>query len=245
VFDHVTVRVSDAQASLRFYDTVFAPIGKERTDDGSFVEWDDWGIQQASAEHPVSRNLHVGFWVPSHDLVGAFWRAGVEAGYEDAGEPGPRPQYGDDYFGGFLRDPDGNSIEAVYLDDRPRTPGQIDHLWIRVADVAAARDFYGTLAPHLGVHPGTDEPERAQFRSDTGTFSLVAGGQPTERVHLAFPAPDHATVDAFHAAALAAGHADNGGPGERAQYHPGYYAAFVLDPDGHNVEAVDHGTRGW
>jgi catechol 2,3-dioxygenase-like lactoylglutathione lyase family enzyme len=244
VFDHVTIRVSDEQASLRFYDTVFAPIGKERTDDGSFIEWGDWGIQQANAEHPVSRNLHVGFWVPSHDLVRAFWRAGVEAGYADDGEPGPRPQYGEDYFGGFLRDPDGNSVEAVYLDDRPRTQGQVDHVWIRVADVATAREFYRTVAPQLGIRLDTDEPERAQFSSATGTFSLVAGGEPTAHVHLAFPVADRARVDAFHAAALAAGRPDDGGSGKRAEHHPDHYAACVLDPDGHDVEAVGHGVRG-
>jgi catechol 2,3-dioxygenase-like lactoylglutathione lyase family enzyme len=59
-------------------------------------------------------------------------------------------------------------------------------------------------------------------------------------VHLAFPADDDATVRAFHAAALAAGYTDHGAPGERPQYHPGYYGAFVLDPDGHNVEVVNH-----
>ncbi len=62
------------------------------------------------------------------------------------------------------------------------------------------------------------------------------------RVHLAFQAPDRATVQAFHRAALAAGGVDNGPPGERA-YHPGYYAAFVLDPDGNNIEAVCHGPH--
>jgi predicted lactoylglutathione lyase len=63
----------------------------------------------------------------------------------------------------------------------------------------------------------------------------------TENVHLAFPAPDRETVGDFHAAATAAGHASNGAPGERSQYHDGYYAAYVLDPDGANVESVFHG----
>ena len=68
-----------------------------------------------------------------------------------------------------------------------------------------------------------------------------ADGRPlTEHIHLAFPAQDDATVRAFHAAALAAGYEDHGGPGESAVYHPGYYGAFVLDPDGHNIELVNH-----
>ena len=218
---------------------MFATIGVARASD----EWGDWSIAASDAGHPVTRNLHVGFFVATHALVGAFWRAGVRAGYRSDGEPGPRPQYGPDYYGGFLLDPDGNSVEAVCLDDRPRRDAQIDHLWIRVADVAAARRFYATIAPHAGFAAGTDEPRRAQFRGPGGTFSLVAGGPVTEHAHLAFAAPDHAAVDAFHAAALAAGYRDNGAPGERSEYHPGYYAAFVLDPDGNNVELVDHGRR--
>ena len=65
-------------------------------------------------------------------------------------------------------------------------------------------------------------------------------GAPTENVHMAFPASDDATVDAFHRAAVAAGYRDNGAPGERPRYHPGYYGAYVLDPDGNNVEVVNH-----
>jgi catechol 2,3-dioxygenase-like lactoylglutathione lyase family enzyme len=73
------------------------------------------------------------------------------------------------------------------------------------------------------------------------SFSLIDDDRAlTQHVHLAFPARDDATVRAFHAAALGAGYEDNGAPGERAVYHPGYYGAFVLDPDGHNVEVVNH-----
>jgi catechol 2,3-dioxygenase-like lactoylglutathione lyase family enzyme len=84
-----------------------------------------------------------------------------------------------------------------------------------------------------------DEPDRVRFRGEGASLSVVAGEAPTENVHLAFPAPDNETVRAFHRLALAAGYRDNGGPGER-RYHPGYYGAFVLDPDGNNVEAVCH-----
>ena len=66
-------------------------------------------------------------------------------------------------------------------------------------------------------------------------------GEPTRPIHIALAAPDQATVDRFHEAALGGGGRDNGGPGERPHYHPGYYAAYVLDPDGNNVEAVFHG----
>ena len=74
---------------------------------------------------------------------------------------------------------------------------------------------------------------------ESGSFSLVAG-TPTEHLHLAFPANRNETVAAFHRAATEAGYRDNGGPGERPIYHAGYYSAFVLDPDGNNVEVVNH-----
>ena len=100
---------------------------------------------------------------------------------------------------------------------------------MRVADVAAAKRFYETIAPHAGLSLGHDSPERARFTGAAGSFSLVSG-TPTE----------NATVDAFHAAATGAGYRDNGGPGERPVYHAGYYGAFVLDPDGNNIEVVNH-----
>src|SRR5437870_3164064 len=93
-----------------------------------------------------------------------------------------------------------------------------------------------------GLHLRRDLRERAQFADGTrhgGSFSLVAGS-PTRGLHVAFAASDDATVDAFHGAALAAGYRTNGPPGERPHYHPGYYAAFVLDPDGNNIELVNH-----
>jgi catechol 2,3-dioxygenase-like lactoylglutathione lyase family enzyme len=77
------------------------------------------------------------------------------------------------------------------------------------------------------------------FAGPDGSFSIVHG-EPTKNAHIAFGATDNATVDAFHRAALAAGYRDNGRPGERPVYHPGYYGAFVLDPDGNNVEVVNH-----
>ena len=78
-----------------------------------------------------------------------------------------------------------------------------------------------------------------QFTSPGDSFSVVQAGEPTAHVHLAFETDDNATVDAFHRELTAAGYADNGPPGER-HYHPGYYGAFVLDPDGNNVEVVNH-----
>jgi catechol 2,3-dioxygenase-like lactoylglutathione lyase family enzyme len=238
VFDHVTLRVSDRQASTRFYDTVLGVLGIDRADGELFAEWGDFSVAQATAEQPVTRRLHVGFVAASRAEVDAFWRAGTSAGYRDDGAPGPRPQYRDDYYGAFLLDPDGNSAEAVHHGDL-RRGGAVDHLWIRAADVAASKRFYEMVAPHAGFRLANDRPGHAHFAGASGSFSVVSG-TPTEHLHMAFPASDDAIVQAFHEAAVAAGHRDNGGPGERAIYHAGYYGAFVLDPGGNNVEVVNH-----
>lgn len=241
MFDHVGIRAADHRASARFYDTVLGAIGIARSaTSDQFTEWHDFATGQAESRRPPTRNLHVGFVAPSRDAVDAFWRAGVRAGYRSDGAPGPR-DYTPEYYGAFLRDPDGNSAEAVHR-EALRRDGTVDHLWIRVADLDAVRRFYELVAPHIGAKPAGDDPDRAQFVRDGlggGTFSLLRG-EPTRNLHIAFPAPDDATVDAFHAAAVGAGYRDNGAPGERPRYHPGYYAAYVLDPAGTNVEAVNH-----
>ena len=238
MFDHVTIRASDVAASERFYRAVLPAIGIELTRTALGLEADDFSFGQAEDPGRVTRRLHIGFAAPSREHVEAFWEAGMSAGFRDAGEPGPRREYRYDYYGAFLLDPDGNSAEAVHHGGL-RRDGVIDHLWVRVADVPAARAFYATIAPHAGLHVGHDEDQHVQFAGASGSFSLVAG-EPTENLHMAFPAADNATVDAFHEAATGAGYRDNGGPGERLVYHPGYYAAFVLDPDGNNIEVVNH-----
>ena len=118
----------------------------------------------------------------------------------------------------------------------------IDHIQLVVRDLGASRDFYTAVMAVLGIPVvGTDD---GYFWADelvvSSAESRAASGALTGRHHLAFQAGDRATVDAFHTAALAHGGRDNGAPGVRA-YHPGYYAAFVLDPDGNNIEAVYQG----
>ena len=118
----------------------------------------------------------------------------------------------------------------------------IDHLQLVVRDLPASRRFYEAVFKTLDIPIGGAEEE--YFWADelfvSTATSQAAQGHLTGRVHLAFQAKDRATVDAFYKAALDSGGQDNGKPGERP-YHPGYYAAFVLDPDGNNIEAVFHG----
>lgn len=240
MFDHVTIRAADRAASVRFYNTVLQTLGiDESYRTNTISEWQDFMVTGADAEHLVTRRLHIGFAAPDRDRVDQFWQAGVDAGYRDAGKPGPRPEYGEDYYGGFLLDPDGNSAEACRHDNLRRNGGIVDHLWIRVADLSSARDFYETIAPLAGLRKDHDTAERVQYRGEAGSFSLLPG-DPTEHLHMAFPTREDADVHGFHKAAIDAGYRSNGGPGERARYHPGYYAAFVLDPDGNNIELVNH-----
>ena len=194
-------------------------------------------LAPATAWNPATRGLHIGFGASSRERVDEFWEAGTAAGYQSDGEPGPRPQYSPDYYGAFLLDPDGNSVEAVHYED---VRHGVDHVWIRVASVEASKRFYETIAPHAGFRLGRDTPERASFSGDPGSFSVLTGDRVTADLHMAFPATTNETVDAFHRAALEAGYRDNGTPGERPAYHPGYYSAYVLDPDGNNVEVVNH-----
>jgi catechol 2,3-dioxygenase-like lactoylglutathione lyase family enzyme len=111
-----------------------------------------------------------------------------------------------------------------------------DHVHLRVRDLEASKRFYSAALESLGREL-THELDRA-FVADE--LFVSDDGEPTSRVHIAFQAADRDTVHRFYEAALAAGGRDNGQPDERA-YHPGYYAAYVLDPDGNNVEAVFHG----
>jgi catechol 2,3-dioxygenase-like lactoylglutathione lyase family enzyme len=123
----------------------------------------------------------------------------------------------------------------------------IDHLGLDVRDYGTSRDFYAAALAPLGYEmkkelpaepPGV--PDRAGFGVTHAIFWIAGGGAVAPPLHFAFTAASRAQVDAFHRAALRAGGRDNGPPGLRPHYHPNYYAAFVFDPDGHNIEAVCH-----
>lgn len=129
----------------------------------------------------------------------------------------------------------------------------IDHIGVAISDLARSRAFYARALAPLGI---VELMEVGPELTEAGGTAVGYGanGKPffwigdNERVgqgtHVAFSVADRATVDAFHAAALAAGGTDHGAPGPRPHYHPDYYAAFVLDPDGINVEAVCHAPAG-
>lgn len=121
----------------------------------------------------------------------------------------------------------------------------IDHLSISVSDIARSRPFYTAALGALGYRPHKDFGDAVGFSDGKGAdpagdFWIVEKTPAAPPPHFAFTASSRAEVDAFFAAAIAAGGRDNGPPGIRAIYHPNYYAAFVFDPDGYNIEAVCH-----
>jgi catechol 2,3-dioxygenase-like lactoylglutathione lyase family enzyme len=117
----------------------------------------------------------------------------------------------------------------------------LDHIGLNVRDFAKSRAFYLVALAPLGIRIVKEGDGWAGFnREGKGGFWITGADVPSIPIHVAFAAKDRAEVRAFYTAALAAGGRDNGAPGLRPQYHPDYYGAFVLDPDGHNIEAVCH-----
>ena len=116
----------------------------------------------------------------------------------------------------------------------------IDHVGLRVSDLALSKRFYAAALAPLDYVLIAEFGQAAGFGVGGKPDFWISLGSGTREVHVALRSSDRAMVDAFHRAAIAAGGRDNGAPGGRPHYHPGYYGAFVLDPDGHNIEAVCH-----
>jgi catechol 2,3-dioxygenase-like lactoylglutathione lyase family enzyme len=245
MFDHITLRVADLAAATNAFTAVLDELEVEQAPNTpGFSVWGNFALTKEDGEHPIARRVHVAFIAPTPAHVERFSQAGVDAGFGDDGPAGLRPQYADDYFAAFLRDGAGNSFEAVHrYVARPR--GSVDHVAIRVNDVQASAAFYSTIGAAAGLTAGPQSPDRATFSVGASDGSvLIIAGEPTQNLHLAFSGEDD-NVRRFHADAVAAGYLSNGEPGERPRYHDGYYAAYVLDPDGNNIEVVNQhrGTR--
>ena len=187
MFHRVTVAASDLEASRRFYETVLAAFARD--------PWDGFAVEEGRP----TRGLHVAFAAASQEEVNGFWRVGVEAGYPSDGEPGLRRQYRPDYYGAFLLDPDGNSVEAVHRPGRTEAGPAIDHLWLGVSDLEASRRFWEGIAPALGL-----QVEEARFEgmvaiaANRRHLMLVADGRPPTtgvRIEVAAGAPLAAVTD--------------------------------------------------
>src|SRR5690242_20482490 len=171
MFNHVALRTSDRMASRQFFDTVLSTVGAgPRKSATNLDQWRDFLVAGIRDDRPPTHGAHVAFVTRSPDEVDAFWRAGTRAGYDSDGEPGLRPQYGESYYGSFLLDPDGNSIEATWLGRPRRGQGVVDHVWIRVADLGESRRFYTAIAAPLGLQVGAEHPERFSLVGDDRDF---------------------------------------------------------------------------
>jgi catechol 2,3-dioxygenase-like lactoylglutathione lyase family enzyme len=241
MFDHVTLRVADLAAATPAFAALLDQLEIEQTTSTPGLSvWGNFALTQTDEEHPVAQRVRVAFIAPTPAYVERFARAGIDAGFTDNGPASPRPDYADDYYAVTLKDGAGNSFEAVYRDgEQPR--GNIDQVAIRVNDVESSAAFYSTIGPAAGLTIRHQTNDRAVFAvgASDGSFLVIAGEPTTRDIHIAFSGQDD-DVRRFHADATAAGYRSNGEPGERPRYHDGYYAAYVLDPDGNNIEVVDH-----
>lgn len=241
MFDHVTLRVSDPATAERQLAAVLTALEVQQTwRTESFAIWGDLAIAATTEDRPATRGAHVALVAPSRAHVDAFWETGIAAGLTDNGPAGPRPAYGPSYYGAFLLDEAGNNLEAVHRDGM-RTGGIVDHVGLRVGDVGRSVAFYHAIAASAEVSLARQSDESAVFVGDVSGGSLVlTHGEPTANLHVAFSG-DHDAVRGFHDHAIGAGAESNGEPGERPLGTDGYYAAFVLDPDGNNIEVVHRG----
>jgi catechol 2,3-dioxygenase-like lactoylglutathione lyase family enzyme len=240
VIDHLTLRVPGLESASETIREVLDELELPQTHTTPTLSiWGNFILAQVQPDRPITTRSHAAFVAPTPEHVDRFAAAGIKAGLTDDGAPGPRPAYGEDYYATFLKDGAGNSLEAVYRGGA-RPAGTLDHIAIRVADVARSTAFYLAIGSATGLDIRRQGEDHTVFSvASGGAFSVVAG-TPSENVHIAFSGED---VHRFHADALAAGYRSNGEPGERPQYHDGYYAAFVLDPDGNNIEVVNHAHR--
>lgn len=239
MIDHLTIRVPDVErATAALAAALDALEIRETLTLPGLTFWGNFGVSAAQPGRPPTGRVHVAFVAPTREHVDRFAEAGRAAGLADNGAPGPRPDYAEDYYGAFLLDAAGNNFEAVHRAG-PRPAGPIDHVAIRVADATAAAAFYGAIGDAVGLTVRRRGEGRTTFAIGSGGAFSVVAGEPSANLHIAFSGDEEA-VRRFHADAVAAGYRSNGGPGERPAYHPGYYAAFVFDPDGNNIEVVDH-----
>ena len=239
MFDHVTIRVSDGAASEAFYDLVLRTLGIEADQ-----PWRTTSPSGTTSRSPAgarqARHAQASRWVRC-----AIARGGGRvlarrhcAGYRSDGEPGLRPQYRDDYYGSFLLDPDGNSAEAVHH-GAMREGGVIDHLWFRVADLAAAR----SSTRRSGAMPATASIATVPSGRGSPAHPDRSRSRPaSEPIPSTWPSPtdDNAAVEAFHADLVGLGYRDNGAPASGGSTTRGTTARSSSTPTGHNIEVVNH-----
>ncbi len=265
MFSHLTLGASDLDRAVRFYDATLGTLGQSlhwKLSDigpvmyaGPDADFPHTFVGPAFDGRPPSpaNGFHIAYAAPETTAVDAFHAAALAHGGTDDGAPGLRPHYAEDYYAAYVRDPDGNKIQAVtYLNGRTKGPGGdvISHVTVGYGDLEREAAFYSACLGALGLLRLAAEEEAADVEAAFGTASTrtpVFFVQPTfdgappsggNGPHTAFHAQSREAVHAFHAAALEHGGRCDGPPGPRPQYSERYYAAYVRDAVGNKIQAV-------
>ncbi|MGI9435652.1 MAG: VOC family protein [Geminicoccaceae bacterium] len=263
MFSHLNLGSNDLKRSEAFYTavgpTIELPLLHVDHDEGFF----SLGKSDRSAPPLIvcrpfddlpatwSNGFHIAFMAKDEDAVRQFHRTALAHGGYDEGAPGLRTIYAPDYYAAYVRDPDGNKLQAVcYLDGRKTGPGGdvISHITIGHADFERERAFYTAVLATLGIVeiPEEGDANSAGFGIEGFETPIVYvqppfDGRPASfgnGTHVAFSASSREAVDRFHAEALAAGGSSDGEPGLRPHYSANYYGAYVRDRVGNKLQAV-------
>lgn len=263
MFSHFTLGTNDLDRALSFYNGVMSPLGQVLVYEDIDVGYLMYAPPDRSYPHlficrPVdglpatwSNGFHIAYNAPDTSTVDRFFDAAVSRGGYNEGEPGYRTQYEADYYGAYVRDPDGNKLQAVCYSEGLRTgvTGEVvSHITIGLADLERERAFYSTVLGELGIVELPEEADDESSGYGLAGFQLpVVYVQPTfdgrpatwgNGTHTAFRAESREAVNRFHATALKNGGTCDGPPGPRPQYSPHYYGAYIRDPVGNKLQAV-------
>ena len=260
MLSHVTFGTQDVRRAKAFYEATLAPLGFSLQTDGrgyfalsTAADRYPWVyVMKPFDRRPASwgNGAHLALLAEDDAAVERFHETALANGGSDEGAPGLREQYSADYYAAYVRDPDGNKLQAVhYRNGRSEAANSsgLSHFTVGSNDLVRSRDFYAAVLRPLGLVPTEEDDEDAVAYGVEGAelpvfyAHLPFDGLPAtwgNGTHAAFLAPNRAAVISFHAAALNAGGSDEGGPGPRPHYSPTYYAAYVRDPDGNKLQAV-------
>lgn len=202
MFAEVAFSVADPGRAMPALGRLLAVLGAPAIAGGSRSPWGDFVVTGAGMSRPPTRAAHVAFRAPDEEAVRRFWSTGLELGFADDGPPGERPRYLRGYFGAFLRDGAGNSLEAV-LYPGMRDRGVVDHVWLRVSDLDASRLLYDDLMRRAGGRrvASTGSLARYSLGPRRGSLTLVAASPEatTVSLDLKFATEEGGRVTAGHA----------------------------------------------
>lgn len=261
VFSHFTLGSNNLKRSRRFYESALSPLDLVyRGDDGVLMLF---GSSDKDYPHlfictpydglPAtwSNGFHLAFNAMSTNAVESFYEAALANGGIDDGAPGYRTHYAEDYYGAYVRDPDGNKLQAVcYANGRSHASSKsvISHITLGLTDLDRERQFYDAVMAVIGLKnlPDEGDDESMGYGYPESDLPVVYVQPPFDgRVatwgngtHVAFHADSHKTVQEFHDTAIRYGGSSDGEPGFRSDYSHPYYACYVRDAVGNKLQAV-------